>query len=85
MENQVIKSWAPQFLLGSETAGSWAGNAQRFATREEAEGSARQRFAHWTAPTDWRAVPTSDPVNYRHTEDGSDVNVEPPSGPGHEC
>lgn len=67
-----IKSWAPQFLV----SGEWAGNAQRFATREEADSSARQRFARWTAPTDWRSVPTADPVNYRHTDDGSDVPVQ---------
>ena len=54
------RSWAPEFMVD----GKWCGNAQRFATKEEAEGSARKRFMAWTVPSDWRAAPTDDRVNY---------------------
>ena len=41
------------------------GNAQRFATREEAEKSAAARFAVWTAPIGYRIEESDDPVNYQ--------------------
>jgi hypothetical protein len=62
------RSWKPEFLVGGE----WASNGQRFATREEAEATARERLMRWTAPTDYRATETSDPINYRRTEAGDE-------------
>jgi len=44
--------------------GEWAGNALRFATREEAERSAHDLAMRWTLVVDYRADESSDPVNY---------------------
>ena len=65
-------SYKPEF----EVQGAWYDNAQRFATREEAEGSARARFAVWTQPSDWRAVESPDPVTYRRTDAGDEMLSE---------
>jgi len=64
-------SFKPEFLV----SGSWCGNAQRFATRKEAEESARARFAVWTVPTDHRASESSDPVTDKHV-DGRDISID---------
>ena len=61
-------SWKPEFLVCSE----WCSNAQRFATRAEAEQSAAARFQVWTMPSDYRATYSDDPVNYRRTEKGDE-------------
>lgn len=66
------RSYRPEFLV----AGEWCANAQRFATHEEADNSARARFQAWTIPTDCRAVASDDPVNYARVE-GRDVAKEP--------
>lgn len=42
-----------------------AGNAQRFATENEARGSAKDRFMAWTMPTGFRVEESADPVNYQ--------------------
>lgn len=39
-------------------------NALAFATREEAETSARDLMSRWMLVTDWRAVESDQPVNY---------------------
>ena len=44
--------------------GEWAGNGVRFASREEAEQSARDLFARWTLCEGHRADESPDPVNY---------------------
>ena len=53
-------SWKPEF----EIQGKWCDNAQRFASKEEAEESALARFRVWTIPTAWRAIESTDTVNY---------------------
>ena len=55
-------SWKPEMKVN----GAWSGNALRFATREEAEKSARDLFARWTLPEDWRAVESEDPISYAY-------------------
>ncbi len=40
-------------------------NALRFATREEAEASAKDLMARWMLVTDWRASESDDPVKHR--------------------
>tara|TARA_R110000787_G_scaffold261376_2_gene366739 strand:- start:270 stop:470 length:201 start_codon:yes stop_codon:yes gene_type:complete len=50
--------------------GERCGNAQVFATREEAEASAASRFAVWTMPTGYGVDETADPVTYKWTADG---------------
>lgn len=39
-------------------------NALAFATREEAELSAKDLMARWMLVTDWRVVESDQPVNY---------------------
>lgn len=39
-------------------------NALAFATREEAEASAKDLMARWLLVTDWRVVESDQPVNY---------------------
>ena len=60
-------SYKPEF----EVQDKWYDNAQRFATHDEAEVSARARFSVWTMPSDWRVTESDDPVSYRHDENGS--------------
>lgn len=46
-------------------------NALAFATREEAELSAKDLMARWLLVTDWRVVESDQPVNYRLRSDGA--------------
>ena len=64
------KSYAPMFTFQS---GETKGNAQRFATRQEAYDSAQDRFRVWTMPTGFSVEETADPVNYRR-ENGVGVS-----------
>ena len=64
------KSYAPMFTFPS---GEKKGNAQRFATEQEAHDSAAARFMVWTMPTGFSVEETDDPVNYRR-ENGADVS-----------
>lgn len=48
---------------GSEASGST--NAQRWATREEAEQAARDLHGRWMAMDRWEVVESEEPVNYR--------------------
>lgn len=65
-------SYAPMFNFGeTETHG----NAQRFATRQEAYDSAQDRYRVWTMPTGFFVAETSDQVNYRR-ENGADVSIK---------
>lgn len=56
-------SYAPEVI--ADSSGKWCGNMLRFATREEAEASARNLAARWTLVRDWRAAPSDDPPGYR--------------------
>ena len=46
-------------------------NALAFATREEAETSAKDLMARWMLVTDWRVIESDQPVNYRLRFDGA--------------
>jgi hypothetical protein len=63
-----VTSYKPVFEVG----GRWYDNAQRFASREEAIGSARARFMVWTIPTACDAHESADAVNYTRA-DGCDM------------
>ena len=63
-------NWKPEL----EVDGNWAGNAQVFATKEEAEFMARNIFSRWLIPTNYRAVETDDPINYE-AKDGRIFSV----------
>jgi hypothetical protein len=56
-------SWKPEVI--ADASGKWAGNALRFATREEAEIYVKDLFHRWTLVTDTRVVECDDPVNSR--------------------
>ena len=55
-------SWKPEVLV----SGKWAGNALVFATEQEASQNASDLLMRWFVPTDSRAVPSADPVNYSY-------------------
>lgn len=56
-------SWAPEVQTGNDE--KFYGNSLRFATKEEAEISAKDLMARWLLVVAWRVVETDDPVNYR--------------------
>ena len=55
-------SYRPIFIFES---GERCGNAQVFATRDEALDSASARFSVWTMPVGFDVEETSNPANYR--------------------
>ena len=59
-------SWRPEFFFKSEN--KWYGNGLRFATKEECDVNARDKFMAWTMPSDWRSTECEDPVNYAYHE-----------------
>ena len=63
-------SWKPEVLV----EGSWATNGLRFATQEEAFGSAMLTRMRWWMVEDVRASESQDPVNYRF-ENNNNVAV----------
>ena len=65
-------SYAPIFIFQH---GENAGNAQRFATYQEALDSASARFRVWTQPLGFRVEESDDPVNYERV-DGRDKALD---------
>lgn len=61
-------SYAPEVI--ADSSGKWAGNALRFATREEAEANVRDLARRWMLVRETRVVESDDPPNYRWV-DGS--------------
>ena len=59
-------SFKPEVI--ADTSNKWCGNALRFATREEAEGSVQDLMMRWFAVTETRVVESDDPVNYRYVD-----------------
>lgn len=57
-------------------------NALAFATREEAETSAKDLMARWMLVTDWRVIESDQPVNYRLRFDGALEAVDGRIGEG---
>lgn len=51
----------------ADSSGQWSGNGVRLATEEEAKGYAQNMADRWTLVTEWRVVPSDDPVNYKWT------------------
>lgn len=54
-------SWKPEV----QVSGEWSRNGLVFATKEEAEASARDIKGRWMLVTGSRAVEVDEPVNYR--------------------
>ena len=65
-------SYAPEVI--ADNSGKWAGNALRFATKEEAESNVRDLANRWFSVRETRVVESADPVNYRW-EDGKLVEI----------
>jgi len=59
-------SWKPE--VQTDNTGKWYDNALRFATRDEAENSARDLQMRWFAVQDTRASESGDPVNYSYID-----------------
>lgn len=55
-------SFKPEFKVGSE----WCANGVAFATKEESDANALDKFMVWTMPSDWRSVESDQPVNYTY-------------------
>jgi hypothetical protein len=66
-------SYRPMFIF--QNGRERAGNAQRFATHDEAEKSAYSRLGRWTLPEGFEIEESDDPVNYRWDNLLGDVNV----------
>jgi hypothetical protein len=65
-------NYRPMFTFAS---GERLGNAQVFATREEAQSSAEDRFRVWTMPTGYDVDETADAVTYQWTRSGGSVRI----------
>ncbi len=72
--------WKPEVKVTGEE--KWHQNGLTFATRKEAEASARDLFTRWTACTDYNAVEVAEKANYERKA-GRDVPivVEKEGGP----
>ena len=56
-------SWKPQVQTGNDK--NWYGNSLAFASKEEAEASARDLMNRWMLVVDCRAEESDEPVNAR--------------------
>lgn len=56
-------SYKPEVQTGKDP--KFYGNNLAFATREEAERSAKDLMARWFLVNDWRVVESEQPVNYK--------------------
>lgn len=61
-----MTSYKPEVI--ADSSGKWFGNALRFATYDEALANARDLSSRWFAVRDYRAVESTDPVNYRYID-----------------
>jgi len=55
--------------------GEVQGNAQRFATSEEAHMSAQNRFMSWTMPVGFHVDKSTDSVNYKWDKAKGDIST----------
>jgi hypothetical protein len=72
-----MTSYAPEVI--TDSSGKWAGNALRFATREEAQANVQDLMYRWFAVRETRVVESTDPVNYAYV-DGKLEEVKHASG-----
>ncbi len=63
-------SWKPEVQIIGEPDDKWSRNGLVFATREEAEASARNLMSRWFMVWDTRATESDEAVNYRWTDKG---------------
>lgn len=55
----------------ADASGKFTGNGLRFATQAEAEAYAADLASRWTLVTEWRVVPSDEPVSYVWTSAGA--------------
>ena len=67
-------SWKPEVI--ADSSGQWAGNALRFATKEEAEANVHDLSMRWFAVRETRVIESDDPVNSQYIN-GKTVPVGP--------
>jgi hypothetical protein len=60
----------------ADGSGKFFGNALRFATVQEAEAYARDLMGRWMLVTEWRVVPSDEPVNYQWDPKQGAVSIE---------
>ena len=71
-----MSNWKPEVKTGNDD--KWYDNALVFATEKEARHSAESLYHRWTLCTAYRAVESTDPVNYRIDWDSMEmVAVKP--------
>lgn len=58
-----MSNWKPE--ISTDGGKTFCQNAQVFATYEEARTMAADIFSRWLLATDYRAVESNEPVNYR--------------------
>jgi hypothetical protein len=58
-----FKSWRPMVI--ADGSGTWAGNALRFATKEEAEANVRDLSWRWMLVRETKVEPSTDEANYQ--------------------
>lgn len=75
-----MKSFKPEVRTGNDP--KFYANNLAFATREEAEQSARDLMARWLLVVEWRVVESDQPVNYRIRYDGALEAVDGTIGEG---
>lgn len=59
-------SFKPQVTTGNDP--TFYGNALAFATREEAEASAKDLYGRWTLCTGHRAIESDEPVSHTYVD-----------------
>jgi hypothetical protein len=64
----TMQSWKPE--VQADATDQWYANALRFATKEEAEHSARDLASRWSAVRKWRVIESDDPVSHAVSVDG---------------
>lgn len=55
------QSWAVEVI--ADSSGKWCGNGCRYSSQLAAQIAAKDLSNRWFAVTDWRVVPSTDPVN----------------------
>ena len=65
-------SFKPMFNFGPNES---QGNALRFATYDEAENNAIEKFRAWSMPTGYFVEESTDPVNYTWDEMNSTKSI----------
>jgi hypothetical protein len=69
-------SFKPQVMVAGN-GDKWGENNLAFATHDEALKSARDLMNRWYLVTDYRAVESDQPVNYRLDDEGTLHEVKP--------